>query len=89
MASEGRMRLDKWLWQARFVKSRSLSAALIAGGGLRLNGNPVDKPAQNVMPGDVLTLPLGGHVRVVRILALGTRRGPATEAAGLYEAIGG
>ncbi len=88
MASEGRMRLDKWLWQARFAKSRSLSAALIEGGGLRLNGRLVDKPSQGVAPGDVLTLASGGRVRVIRIVALGIRRGPAAEAAGLYEDLG-
>ena len=88
MASEGRMRLDKWLWQARFAKSRSLSAALIKGRGLRLNGRLVDKPSQGVAPGDVLTLASGGRVRVIRIVALGIRRGPAAEAAGLYEDLG-
>jgi ribosome-associated heat shock protein Hsp15 len=82
--SDGRIRLDKWLWQARFVKSRSLSAGLIEAGHMRLNGERVVKPAHPVGPGDVLTFPAGGKVRVVRILAVGVRRGPATEAQTLY-----
>ncbi len=81
---DGRIRLDKWLWQARFVKSRSLSAALVEGGHVRLNGAPVAKPAQMVGPGDVLTFPLQNRVRVIRILACGERRGPAPEAQELY-----
>ncbi len=78
------LRLDKWLWQARFVKSRSLAAALVASGHLRVNGQPVAKPAHMVGPGDVLTFALGGRVRLIRILDLGERRGPAPEARALY-----
>lgn len=79
-----RIRLDKWLWQARFFKSRSLSAAFIEVGHLRLNGTHVAKPAQMIGPGDVLTFALSGRIRVVHVLACGTRRGPAPEAQGLY-----
>nr|WP_035844174.1 RNA-binding S4 domain-containing protein [Allgaiera indica] len=79
------MRLDKWLWQARFFKTRALAARLISGGHVRLNSRPVSKPAQAVAPGDVLTFTAGDRVRVVRLLALGTRRGPAPEAQTLYE----
>ncbi|MCX8508509.1 MAG: RNA-binding S4 domain-containing protein [Rhodobacteraceae bacterium] len=86
---EGKIRLDKWLWQARLFKSRSLSADHVAAGHVRLNGQPVAKPAQMVGPGDVLTLPWGGKVRVLHILACGTRRGPAPEAPGLYREVGG
>lgn len=78
------MRVDKWLWHARFFKSRSLSGDLIGSGRLRLNGERVDKPAQPVRPGDVLTFPKAGHIRVIRIEAIGMRRGPATEAETLY-----
>jgi ribosome-associated heat shock protein Hsp15 len=78
------LRLDKWLWQARFVKSRSLAAALIEGGAVRVNGTRVTRPGRDVVAGDVLTLPLGDRIRVVRILALGQRRGPAPEAQLLY-----
>jgi len=79
-----RIRLDKWLWHARVVKSRSLAADLVAGGHVRVNRAPVTKPAHPVGPGDVLTFAIGSEVRVWRILAVGTRRGPAAEAATLY-----
>jgi ribosome-associated heat shock protein Hsp15 len=81
----GRLRLDKWLWQARFFKTRSLAAKVAGGGSCRVNGTPVAKPAHAVAPGDVLTFPQARAVRVVRILALGERRGPAPEAQALYE----
>ncbi|MCL5775791.1 RNA-binding S4 domain-containing protein [Limibaculum sp. FT325] len=79
-----RLRVDKWLWQARFVRSRGLAAELAGSGRLRVNGMHCTKPAQPIRPGDVLTFPQGGRIRVIRIEALGTRRGPATEAATLY-----
>ena len=79
------IRLDKWLFQARFLKSRAMATELVAEGKLRLNGQPTDKPARAVGAGDVLTFALHGRVRVVRILAAGSRRGPASEAQGLYE----
>ncbi|EPX87189.1 heat shock protein Hsp15 [Rubellimicrobium thermophilum DSM 16684] len=79
------IRLDKWLWQARFLRSRTMAAAFVQGGRLRVNGQVVDKPARAVAAGDVLTFALRGQVRVVRILDLGERRGPAAEAQGLYE----
>ena len=83
--SETTIRLDKWLWQARFVKSRSLAAKLCAGSRMRVNRRPIDKPSAQVRTGDVLTFALGNHIRVVRIVALGSRRGPAVEARTLYE----
>lgn len=79
------LRADKWLWQARFFKSRSLAQRLVEGGRLRINGNRVTKSHAAVTPGDVLTFPKGPHVRVVRITALGMRRGPSAEAQALYE----
>lgn len=85
MTEAGRIRVDKWLWQARFFKTRSLAAALVAGGHLRLNGAKSVKPGHAVGPGDVLTFPQGGAIRVVRIQACGARRGPAPEARALYE----
>lgn len=81
------IRLDKWLWHARVFKSRSLAAQAVASGRMRLNGQPVAKPAQAVRPGDVLTFALGQRVRVLRVIAPGSRRGPASEAATLYEDI--
>ncbi len=82
--SEAKLRIDKWLWQARFFKTRSLSAKQVSGGHVRVNGNRVLKPAQAISPGDILTFPQGRIIRVVRIEALGTRRGPASEAQELY-----
>ncbi|MEM7645077.1 MAG: RNA-binding S4 domain-containing protein [Pseudomonadota bacterium] len=79
-----KLRLDKWLWQARFFKTRTLAAKVVADGRVRLNGERVGKPAQTVQPGDALTFPQGTRIRVVAILALGTRRGPAVEAQALY-----
>jgi ribosome-associated heat shock protein Hsp15 len=79
------LRLDKWLWYARFFKSRTLATRLCASGRLRINGSIVKKAHYAVRPGDVLTFPRGPHIRVIRIVALGTRRGPATEARALYE----
>ena len=80
-------RLDKWLWCARFMKARADCARLVAGGLVRINRQPTDKPHARLRPGDVLTLPLRGDVHVVRVLALAVRRGPATEARCLYEAL--
>lgn len=80
-------RLDKWLWCARFMKARSDCARLVAGGSVRINRQVTDKPHAKLRPGDVLTLPLPREVRVVRVLALAARRGPASEARGLYEEI--
>lgn len=79
------MRGDKWLWHARFFKTRGLAAKLITGGHLRVNSGKVHKAAQAVGPGDVLTFPQGRRIRVVKVLALGERRGPAPEAQALYE----
>ena len=78
-------RLDKWLWCARFMKARADCARLVAEGLIRINRQVTDKPHARLRPGDVLTLPLRGDVRVVRVLSLATRRGPAPEAQGLYE----
>ncbi len=80
-------RLDLWLWCARFMKSRGDCAEWIAAGGLRVNRQPTDKAHARVRAGDVLTLPLRGGVRVVRVLALAERRGPAAEARLLYDEI--
>ena len=79
-----KQRLDKWLFQARFFKTRSLAAKLVSGGHVRVNGNRAGKPAHGVGPGDVLTFVQARQVRVVRIDALAERRGPAPEAQALY-----
>jgi len=79
------IRLDKWLWQARFFKTRTLAARVVAQGRVRRNAERVVKPALAVGPGDTLTFPQGSRIRVVRIRGLGARRGPAAEAETLYE----
>lgn len=79
-----RQRLDRWLWQARFFKTRTLAARTVTEAGVRLNGDRVTKPAQLVGPGDVLTFPQGRDVRVVEVVALALRRGPASEAQATY-----
>jgi ribosome-associated heat shock protein Hsp15 len=81
------MRLDKWLWQARFFKTRSLATQFVEKARCRLNGRITDKPHANVEPGMILAFALGPKVWVIRIRALGERRGPAVEARTLYEEI--
>jgi ribosome-associated heat shock protein Hsp15 len=78
-------RLDKWLWSARFFRTRSGAAALCAAGKIRMSGRVINKAHVMVRIGDVLTFPLGRHIRVVKVRALAARRGPAAEAHGLYE----
>ena len=80
-----RQRLDKWLWFARVVKTRSLAARLVTEGHVRINSVRVETAAKSVRPGDVVTVALERHVRVLRMVAPGERRGPAPEARGLYE----
>jgi ribosome-associated heat shock protein Hsp15 len=84
LASEG-LRLDKWLWQARFFKTRALAATLAGRRKIRVNSTVISKPHYRIRPGDVLTFPQGRTVRVVRVVSLGSRRGPASEAQTLYE----
>ena len=82
-------RLDKWLWCARFYKSRSLASKAISQSGLRLTRGKtitrITKPAFAVLPDDVLTFAKGPHTKVIRIICLAKRRGPASEAQTLYE----
>jgi len=80
-----KIRLDKWLWYARFFKTRGLSAKQVGAGHVRVNSEKVAKPAHSVGVGDVLTFSQGRDVRVVRIVAVGERRGPAPEAQALYD----
>lgn len=81
----GPQRLDKWLWFARVLKTRSLAAKLVTEGGVRINRERVEKPSASVRLGDVLTISVHDRVRILRVLAPGVRRGPATEAALLFE----
>ena len=79
-----KLRLDKWLWYARFFKTRTLAANVVGGGQVRINGTPAYKRSATIAPGDVLTFPKDDHIRVIQIDALGERRGPAPEAQALY-----
>jgi ribosome-associated heat shock protein Hsp15 len=83
--SELSLRLDKWLWHARFCRTRTLAAKLAAAGKVRIAGSAVFKAHHGVKPGDVLTFPLGPHIRTIKVLALGERRGGAPQARLLYE----
>lgn len=87
MADEvrARQRIDKWLFFARVVKSRSLAAKLAAGGKVRVNRDKIEQAAHQVKLGDVLTITLDRRILVYKILDLGARRGPAPEAQLLYE----
>ncbi|MBB3236181.1 RNA-binding S4 domain-containing protein [Phyllobacterium endophyticum] len=82
-----RQRVDKWLFFARVVRSRSLAAKLVSGGSVRSNRDKIDQPSHGVKPGDVLTITLDRRILVYRVLSGGTRRGPAEEARTLYEDI--
>ena len=79
------LRLDKWLWHARFFKTRSLAAKVVQSGAVRVNGTRITKPAYALRPGDTLTFAQARRIRVVTVLLLGTRRGPAAEAQSLYD----
>jgi len=79
-----KLRLDKWLWQARFFKTRSLATRQVRSGHVRVNGARAGKAAHTVVAGDVLTFQQARDIRVVEIVALGSRRGPAPEAQTLY-----
>lgn len=82
------VRVDVWLWRARFAKSRSLAADLVERGAVRLTHQGrqtrLDKPSRLVHPGDEITFAVEGRVQAVRVEALGERRGPPAEARALY-----
>ena len=82
--SDDRVRIDKWLWAARFFKTRSLATEAVAGGKVELNGERA-KPSKLVQIGDELRIRLGPYEHVLEVRALGERRGPASAAAALYE----
>jgi ribosome-associated heat shock protein Hsp15 len=84
MTQTEEQRLDKWLWYARLVKSRTLAAKLVEAGCIRVNRQRVTKAAATVKCGDILTAMLHGRVRVIEIHGLGTRRAPASEVQTLY-----
>ena len=81
------LRLDKWLWFARLVKTRAIAQDLAQSGHVRLNGQRVTSAARLVRIGDILTIALPSQTRVLKICAVAERRGPAVEGAALYEDI--
>ena len=81
------LRIDKWLWHARFCKTRALAQEKALKGHIRLNGHRIEKPSAPVRIGDLMTLPAGGKVLSLKVLGLGLRRGPPSEAHLLYEVI--
>jgi ribosome-associated heat shock protein Hsp15 len=81
------LRIDKWLWHARFCKTRAIAQTKAESGHIRINGNRVERSSFAVRIGDVMTLPAGGKVVALRVMGLGMRRGPASEAQTLYEVI--
>ncbi len=83
-----RQRIDRWLWHARLVRTRSAAAALAGSGHLRVNGARIDAPGRLVRTGDVITVALERTVRVLKVRGFAERRGPAGTAARLYEVLG-
>lgn len=84
MTADGQ-RIDKWLWYARFLKTRTLAGRYVADGKVRVNRARVTKPGHKICAGDVLTFTLHRQLRIIEVLAPGTRRGPADEARSLYD----
>lgn len=82
--TESAIRIDLWLWYARLFKSRSLAAKAVKGSRFRINKRVVTKPSQTIRPGDVLTFPKGDDVCIIEVVQIGARRGPPSEARGLY-----
>ena len=79
------MRIDQFLFFIRLVKSRTLAQAVISEGHVRVDGKRVEKPSEEVRVASIVALPISGKVRIIRVLCLPTRRGPAAEARGCYE----
>lgn len=82
------MRIDRYLHCIRLVKSRTLAQGLVETGHIRIDGKRVEKPSEPVRVGSTIALPLRGQVRVLRVLSLPARRGPAAQARGCYEELG-
>ncbi len=82
------MRIDRFLFFIRLVKSRTLAQSVIEGGHARIDGKRVEKSSEDVRMGSIVALPLQGRVRILRVLSLPQRRGPAAEARACYEELG-
>lgn len=87
VATASTQRLDRWIWHARIVKTRTIAACLIAEGYVRVNGERTEQPARPVKPGDVLTIALPARVRVLKVTGILPRRADASAARGLYESM--
>jgi ribosome-associated heat shock protein Hsp15 len=87
-AAVARQRIDRWLWHARVVRTRSAAAGLVHAGYVRVNGTRIEAAGAMVRVGDVITIALGRGVRVLKILAFAERRGPSQEAQKLYAELG-
>lgn len=83
------MRVDKLLWYLRLARTRTVAQTMAEEGHMRLNGRRIDRAHQKIAPGDVLTLPTASGVRVIEVLALPGRRGPAPEAQSCYRVLDG
>jgi len=86
--SADRQRIDRWLWNARIVRTRSAAASLAAAGRVRVNGVRIVAPGRDVKCGDVVTVALDGGVRILKVSGLALRRGNAAAAVRLYEELG-
>jgi ribosome-associated heat shock protein Hsp15 len=84
-SAAGRQRIDRWLWHARLVRTRSAAAALAAAGFVRVNGTRIDAPGRMVRLGDVITVALDHAVRVLKVRGFTERRGPPSGGQELYE----
>jgi ribosome-associated heat shock protein Hsp15 len=82
---DDRQRIDRWLWHARLVRTRSLAAELAESGRVRLNGDRITASSRAVKIGDVLTVMLGGSVKILKVEGLSERRGGTADAQALYE----
>lgn len=83
------MRIDKVLWYLRFARTRTVAQSMAEDGHIRVNGRRIERSHQKISVGDVLTLPIGQHVRVIEVLTLPQRRGPAHEAQACYRVLDG
>jgi len=86
--NDGPVRIDRFLFFIRLVKSRTLAHTIVEEGYVRINGKRVEKPSEDVRVGSTIALPLNGKVRVLKVLSLPERRGPASEARACYEELG-
>lgn len=86
-AAASTQRLDRWIWHARIVKTRTIAANLVNEGYVRVNGERAEQPARTIKPGDVLTIALPARVRVLKVTGILPRRADATAARDIYESV--